>query len=160
MSHFAKVVNGKVINVIVAEQDFIDILPDKNLWIQTSYNTWGGKHYKPDSNPAELSDDQSKALRYNYAQVGGSYDATADAFYDMSPYNSWTLDKTTYEWKPPVAKPSDGKRYEWDEDKLKWVEITPKEATPVEETQSAAKVPPTPVTPSSVAYKDCTSEIE
>ena len=132
MSHFAKVVNGKVINVIVAEQDFIDILPDKNLWIQTSYNTLGGKHYKPDSSPPELSDDQSKALRYNYAQIGGSYDAVADAFYGVKPFDSWKLN-SNFEWESPVAIPNDGKRYDWDEDKLKWIEITPKEATPVEE---------------------------
>ncbi len=132
MSHFAKVVNGKVVNVIVAEQDFIDILPDKNLWIQTSYNTTGGKHYKPDSNPMELSDDQSKALRYNYARMGGNYDAAADAFYEDKPFDSWKLD-SNFEWQPPSERPQDGKRYAWHEDELKWVEYTPKEGTPVEE---------------------------
>ena len=132
MSHFAKVVNGKVVNVIVAEQDFIDILPDKNLWIQTSRNTKNGKHYKPDINPPELSDDQSKALRYNYAMINGSYDAAADAFYNIQPHPSWKLD-SNFEWKPPSEKPQDGKRYAWHEDELKWVEYIPKEGTPVEE---------------------------
>ena len=51
MAHFAKVLDGKVVNVIVAEQEFIDTMIDKTPgeWIQTSYNTHGGVHYKPNS---------------------------------------------------------------------------------------------------------------
>ena len=46
MAHFAKVLDGKVIQVIVAEQEFIDTFVDETpgKWIQTSYNTKGGQH--------------------------------------------------------------------------------------------------------------------
>jgi len=81
MSHFAKVVDGKVIEVIVAEQDFIDNLD--GTWIQTSYNTHGNQH--PEGRP----------LRGNYAGIGFTYDDTNDVFYAPQPYPSWSLNNTT-----------------------------------------------------------------
>lgn len=120
MSHFAKVVDGIVTEVIVAEQDFIDSLPDSLLWIQTSYNTRGGVHYQPDSN--EPSADQSKALRKNYAGIGYSYNLIRDAFIPPKSYTSWKLNETTCLWEPPIEKPNDGKFYVWDEITTSWVE--------------------------------------
>ena len=122
MAHFAKVLDGKVVNVIVAEQEFIDTMIDKTPgeWIQTSYNTHGGVHYKPNS--TEPREDQSGALRYNYAGIGYIYDKEADAFYEPQPYASWILDTTTYRWNPPIAYPTDGKRYTWDEENTNWKE--------------------------------------
>ena len=130
MAHYAKVLDGKVINVIVAEADFFKTFIDETpgTWIQTSYNTRGGVHYEPNTNTA--SSDQSKALRKNYAGIGFIYDKDKDAFYEPQPYASWTLNSTTYYWEPPVTYPSDGKSYVWDEslyqsDNTKgWVEIT------------------------------------
>ena len=80
MGHFAKVNNGVVEQVIVAEQEFFDTFVDSSpgVWLQTSYNTRGGVHYDPST--GEPSADQSKALRKNYAGIGYSYDATRDAF--------------------------------------------------------------------------------
>lgn len=75
MSHFAQVKNGIVQQVIVAEQDFIDMLEDKQDWIQTSYNTRNGVHYGPDGQP-----DGKPALRGNYAWIGGAYDPVKDEF--------------------------------------------------------------------------------
>ena len=120
MSHFAKVKNGFVETVIVAEQDFINA--QGGTWVQTSYNTYGGVHYQ--SNTDELSDDQSKALRKNYAGIGMIYDSTRDAFYMPQPYPSWTLNETTCLWEPPVTRPDDGKMYTWDEDTTTWVKVT------------------------------------
>tara|TARA_B100001564_G_scaffold348246_1_gene349962 strand:- start:41 stop:433 length:393 start_codon:yes stop_codon:yes gene_type:complete len=130
MAHYAKVLDGKVINVIVAEADFFNTFIDDTAgtWIQTSYNTRGGVHYEPNSHTP--SSDQSKALRKNYAGIGFMYDKDKDAFYEPQPYASWTLNSTTYYWEPPVTYPSDGKSYVWDEslyqsDNTKgWVEIT------------------------------------
>tara|TARA_B100001769_G_scaffold220705_1_gene180886 strand:+ start:1440 stop:1832 length:393 start_codon:yes stop_codon:yes gene_type:complete len=130
MAHYAKVLDGKVINVIVAEADFFNTFIDDTAgtWIQTSYNTRGGVHYEPNSHTP--SSDQSKALRKNYAGIGFIYDKDKDAFYEPQPYASWTLNSTTYYWEPPVTYPSDGKSYVWDEslyqsDNTKgWVEIT------------------------------------
>ena len=112
MSHFAKVVDGIVTEVIVAEQDFIDTLPDSSAWVQTSYNTRGGKHYAPNSN----DEDGGVALRKNYAGIGYTYDSTRDAFYAPQPYSSWTLVEDTCQWTAPVTYPDDDKSYIWDED--------------------------------------------
>ena len=130
MAHYAKVLDGKVINVIVAEADFFNTFIDDTAgtWIQTSYNTRGGVHYEPNSHTP--SSDQSKALRKNYAGIGFTYDKVKDAFYEPQPYASWTLNSTTYYWEPPVTYPSDGKIYDWEEslyqsDNTKgWVDIS------------------------------------
>jgi hypothetical protein len=120
MAHFAQVIDEIVQQVIVAEQDFIDALPDANLWIQTSYNTRGGIHYDPNSGIP--SADQSKALRKNYASVGFTYDAIRNAFIPPKPYPSWTLSEDTCLWNAPVVYPNDGKEYYWDELSLSWIE--------------------------------------
>ena len=122
MAHYAKVNNGIVEQVIVAEASFFDSFVDTTPgeWIQTSYNTRGGKHYVPNSDWETESTDQSKALRKNYAIVGGTYDKTRDAFYAPKPYASWTLNETTCLWEPPVARPTDGQRYVWNEDGQTW----------------------------------------
>ena len=130
MAHYAKVVNGIVEKVIVAEAEFFDTFVDDTpgKWIQTSYNTRGGVHYEPNSHTP--SSDQSKALRKNYAGLGFIYDKDKDAFYAPQPYASWTLNSTTYYWEPPVTYPSDGKEYIWNEsayqaDNTKgWVEVS------------------------------------
>lgn len=123
MSHFAKVLDGKVTQVIVAEPEFFETFVDSSpgQWIQTSYNTRGGVHYKPDSN--EPSDDQSKALRGNYAGLGYTYDVQNDVFYAPQPFPSWTLNQTTWLWEAPTPMPQDGKAYIWDEATTSWVEV-------------------------------------
>ena len=112
MSHFARVnAQGIVEQVIVAEQDFIDSLPDKTSWVQTSYNTRAGQH--PEGRP----------LRKNYAGVGYTYDPVRDAFIPPQPFPSWLLNEQTCLWNPPVPAPTDGKRYRWDEATTSWVEV-------------------------------------
>jgi hypothetical protein len=127
MSHFAKVVDGRVTEVIVAEQDFINsgAVGDASLWKQTSYNTRGGVHYGADGKP-----DSGVALRGNYAGIGFIYDGTHDVFYPPQPYTSWTINTTTWTWEAPTPMPSDAgtgtppKRYNWDEATTSWVEVT------------------------------------
>ena len=122
MGHYAKVVDGIVTSVIVAEQDFIDSYDDgiPGQWIQTSYNTRGGIHYQPNTNIP--SADQSKALRKNYAGIGFTYDSTRDAFIPPKPYNSWLLNEDSCLWESPVPYPNDGKMYNWNEEQLCWIE--------------------------------------
>ena len=122
MSHFAKVVDGKVTQVIVAEPEFFDTFVDSSpgAWVQTSYNTRGGVHYGEDGQP---SADQSKALRGNYAGVGYTYDAASDVFYAPQPFQSWILNSSTWTWDAPTPMPTDGKLYAWDEPTLAWKEI-------------------------------------
>lgn len=122
MGHYAKVKDGIVTEVIVAKYDYIQTLEDEDEWIKTSYNTVGGKHLAPNQGGI-LSDDQTKALRMNYAAVGYNYDSEADAFYCESPYASWILDKATYQWRPPVAYP-EGTVSCWNEDTTSWVTVT------------------------------------
>ena len=130
MSSYAKINNGIVEKVIVAEAEFFDTFVDDTpgKWIQTSYNTRGGVHYEPDSNTP--SSDQSKALRKNHAGIGYTYDEIKDAFIPPQQFSSWTLNNTTCLWEPPISKPTDGKTYRWDDDLYQsdntkgWVEYT------------------------------------
>lgn len=123
MAHYAKVQNGTVSQVIVAEADFFDTFVDSSpgQWIQTSYNTRGGVHYEPNTNTP--SDDQTRALRKNYAGIGYTYDATRDAFIPPQPFASWILNETSCLWEAPVAYPDDGNMYTWDEDTTNWILI-------------------------------------
>lgn len=120
MSHFAKVENGLVTGVIVAEQDFIDsgIVGDPSSWIQTSYNTHHGIHYGPDGKP-----DGGVPLRKNYAGIGFTYDEKLDAFIPPKLYASWKFNQQTCDWEPPIEKPNDQKLYRWDEELVCWVEF-------------------------------------
>ena len=122
MGHFAKVVAGKVSQVIVAEPDFFDTFVDSSpgQWIQTSYNTRGNVHYAPNSNEP----DGEPALRGNYAGIGYTYDNINDVFYAPRPFDSWTLSQSTWLWEAPVAMPDDGKIYIWDEETTTWKEVT------------------------------------
>ena len=121
MAHFAKVCDGKVVQVIVAEPEFFDTFVDSSPgeWIQTSYNTRGGVHYGQDGQP-----DGGVALRGNYAGIGHVYDRDNDVFYAAQPFNSWSLNHTTWAWEAPVAYPDDGKVYKWNEESQSWVELT------------------------------------
>jgi hypothetical protein len=120
MAHFAKlddnnvvlavhVVNNDVITVdgVESEQVGIDFLSDlhgHSSWKQTSYNG---------------------TIRKNYAGIGYTYDVGRDAFIPPKPWASWTLNETTCQWEPPVAYPTDGKRYAWFEPNQEWIEIKP-----------------------------------
>ena len=122
MAHFAKVRDGLVVDVIVAEPEFFETFRDTSpgTWIQTSYNTRGGVHYNPET--GEPSEDQSKALRKNYPGIGWTYDDVLDAFIAPKPFLSWILDEQTGYWNAPIARPTDGKYYKWDEENTTWIE--------------------------------------
>ena len=119
MSHFAKVENGIVVEVLVVEQDVIDsgVLGDPSKWIQTSYNTHRGEHTLGGT-----------PLRGNYAGIGDIYDSVNDVFYRAAPHASWVLNQTTWNWEAPVPHPTDlgtdeaPKLYDWDEPTLSWVQ--------------------------------------
>lgn len=119
MTHFAKVKDGIVERVIVAEPEFFETFADSSPgeWIQTSYNTHGGKHYDPETG----QEDGGVALRKNYAGIGFLYDKSRDAFIPPKPFASWTLNEDTCLWDPPVLYPDDGNLYAWDESTTSWV---------------------------------------
>ena len=120
MAHYAKIEDGIVTRVIVAEADFIATMP--GTWVQTSYNTRGGVHHDPHT--GEPSADQSKALRFNYAGIHYSYDVQMDAFIPPKPYASWGLNEATCLWQAPIPMPSTGGPWQWNEDSGKWVKAS------------------------------------
>jgi hypothetical protein len=105
MSHFAKIENSIVTEVIVAEQDYIDTL--EGQWVQTSYNA---------------------NIRKNFAGIGYTYDLNRDAFIPPKAFNSWVLNEDTCLWEAPVPYPTDlgtpenPKSYSWDEATISWKE--------------------------------------
>ena len=113
MAHFAKVLNGIVQQVIVAEPEFFNTFVDTSPgeWIQTSYNTHGGQH--PEGRP----------LRKNYAGIGYTYDRERDAFIPPKPFPSWLLNEETCLWDSPIPYPTDDKIYKWDEELKNWTEV-------------------------------------
>jgi hypothetical protein len=120
MAHFAKIgLNNIVTEILVVanretmdsngvEQESIGVEFLRNLtghetWIQTSYNG---------------------NIRKNYAGIGYTYDSQRDAFIPPQPYPSWNLNEETCRWDAPVAMPTDGKMYQWDEATTNWIEVT------------------------------------
>lgn len=114
MGHFAKVCDGIVTKVIVAEPEFMNTFVDDTPgeWIQTSYNTHGGIHALGGT-----------PLRKNYAGIGYTYDAQRDAFIPPQSFASWILNEQTCLWEAPTPMPDDGKMYSWDEATTSWIEV-------------------------------------
>ena len=123
MSHFAKVENGVVTQVIVIEQDVLNLghWGDPASWVQTSYNTLGGVHAQGGT-----------PLRKNYAGIGYTYDSVRDAFIPPKPFASWVLNEDTCQWDAPTPMPVEtGKKFVWDEPTTAWVEfVAPTPETP------------------------------
>ena len=111
MAHFAKLGIGNIVekielvsnDIATTEQAGVDFLNNlygsRDIWKQTSYNA---------------------TIRKNFAGVGFKYDQTRDAFIPPKPFNSWTLNETTCLWEAPVAYPTDGQRYTWNETNQTW----------------------------------------
>ena len=111
MAHYAKVEDGVVTQVIVADSQQWCETNLGGTWVQTSYNTQGGVNSRAGG----------EALHKNYAGIGYLFDGVG--FYAPQPYPSWTKDAETYLWNPPIAYPQDGKMYRWNENSIGWVEI-------------------------------------
>ena len=120
MAHFAKLGVGNIVekvetvsnDVATTEQAGVEFLQDlyksRDVWKQTSYNTFGGEH-KLGGTP----------FRKNYAGIGFTYDQASDAFIEPKPFDSWTLNETTCMWDPPVPRPESGS-YSWNETTKQW----------------------------------------
>jgi hypothetical protein len=130
MAHYAQLDSENiVVNVFVGRDDVVEGIDDWEQYYtpagftvkQTSYNTRGGVHYDPET--GEPSADQSKALRFNYAGIGFSYDEERDAFIPAQPFDSWVLNEDTCLWEAPIPYPTDGGDYTWDEDAGDWVAV-------------------------------------
>ena len=121
MAHFAEIdADNLVVRVLVVPdvqenrgQEYLaDDLGLGGTWKKTSYNTQGGVHVNGGT-----------PYRKNYAGIGYTYDAARDAFIPPKPFASWTLNEDTCNWDAPVAMPTDGKMYRWDEATTNWIEV-------------------------------------
>lgn len=116
MAHFAELDENNIVLRVIVGVDYpydgeaIYQRETGRVWKRTSYNTHGGTH--------QLG---GTPFRKNYAGIGFTYDQARDAFYPPQPYASWTLDEATCLWQPPVAYPTDGKIYQWNEFLGDWV---------------------------------------
>lgn len=122
MSHFAKVTDGIVQQVIVAEPEFFETFIDNSPgeWIQCSYNTIGGVHLDPETREP----DGGKPVRKNFPSRGFTYDRERDAFIPPKPFASWILNEQSCLWEAPVPHPDDGGAYTWSENDQQWISIT------------------------------------
>ena len=112
MAHYAKVEEGVVTQVIVAHSKLWCEETLGGTWVQTSYNTKGGVHLLG-----------GEPLRKNYAGIGYTYDSERDAFIAPKPYESWNLNEDTCLWEAPIAYPTDGIMYAWNEESENWQAI-------------------------------------
>lgn len=127
MAHFAKLDNDNNVIDVISASDSINgeayfLQKTGHVHKKTSFNTKLGIHYDPETQ--QPSSDQSKAYRKNYASIGSKYHEDIDAFVPPKSYNSWVLNPEKGDWEAPVAMPTDGKMYSWDEDSGSWVETT------------------------------------
>ena len=122
MAHYAFLDENNIVTEVIVGIDETELIEglSPEIWYgnfrnqickQTSYNTHAGVHTLGGT-----------PLNKNYAGIGYSWDGTG--FAAPQPYPSWTLDKETYLWTAPVAMPTDGKAYSWNEDSKSWDEIT------------------------------------
>ena len=127
MSHFAKLDDNNIVTFVTVGRQEDDGLEAEltartgDVYKQTSYNTRAGVHYNPET--GEPSEDQTKALRFNYAGIGFTYDEERDAFIPPKPFESWVLNEDTCLWEAPVSYPEDGNAYTWDEESGAWVAV-------------------------------------
>jgi hypothetical protein len=123
MAHYAFLDENNIVTEVIVGKDEGDEGDDGVDWEQwygkfrgqvckrTSYNTVGGIH-----------NNGGTPFRKNYAGIGYTYDLQRDAFIPPKPYESWALNEGSCLWEPPVAMPTDGQMYAWDEDTTSWVE--------------------------------------
>ena len=126
MAHYAFIKDNIVTEVITGkdetetapdgfadwEEYYLTKRPGQDACKRTSYNTLENQHLLGDT-----------PFRGNYAGKGVTYDTANDVFIAPKPYDSWSLDETTWTWKPPVEYPSDDKFYNWNEDTTSWDEV-------------------------------------
>lgn len=102
MANYFKLVNGIVIQGMIADTEFMSTFKDSSpgTWIEDSDSIKGT------------------------GGTGRTYNDTLKAWITESPYPSYVLNETSLEWEAPVTLPTDGKEYDWDETTKSWKEIT------------------------------------
>lgn len=114
MAHYAFLDNDNVVTEVITGRNEDEIVDGISDW-EEYYGSKRGQRCVRTSYNANI--------RKNYAGIGFTYDEDRDAFIPPKPYSSWILDEDTCLWEPPIAYPSDGLMYEWDEESTDWVVI-------------------------------------
>lgn len=117
MSHFAKIENGIVEQVLVVSNE---VLLDNNNVEQEALGISFLQNLSNDAGAVWVQTSYNKNFRKNYAGVGFTYDETNNAFYAPQPYLSWTLNNTSWLWEAPIPHPNDSNDYIWNEETLTW----------------------------------------
>jgi hypothetical protein len=124
MAHYAFIDKNNIVTQVISGRNRDNLVEGVSSWedyyagvrgekcLETSSDTYGGKHLTGGT-----------PLRGNYASVGYIYDEVLDAFIPPKPFESWLLDKSTFNWVAPIEYPADGAEYEWDESEGDWVEV-------------------------------------
>jgi hypothetical protein len=123
MAHYAFIDENNIVVEVIPGRDEWEVVDGITDWeayyttkreglraIRTSYNTMGGNHTTG-----------GVPFRGNYAGIGFTYDEDLDAFIPPKPFDSWTLDESTFNWVAPTPYPEDGGIYEWNEEALSWI---------------------------------------
>jgi len=114
MAHYAFLNENNIVTEIITGIDETELI--EGLDTETWYGNFRNQVCKRTS--------YNGNIRKNYAGIGYTYDAIRDAFIAPKPFNSWILNETTCRWEAPIAYPTDGKFYTWDEDTTSWIEPT------------------------------------
>ena len=111
MSYYAKITGDNLVEQVLVI-DFAN--EEKELtWLEENFSGQWLKTYRAGEKP----------VRGKSAAPGMLYSPELDAFHFPQPFSSWSFDETKLEWEAPVAKPNDGKEYDWNEETLSWEPI-------------------------------------
>ncbi len=110
MAHYAFLNNNNIVTEVITGINETELI--EGLDTETWYGNFRGQVCKRTS--------YNNNIRKNYAGIGFTYDAARDAFIAPKPFNSWVLDEETCRWEAPVAYPTDGDTYTWNESTLSW----------------------------------------
>ena len=111
MAHYAFLDENNIVTEVITGIDETELI--EGLDTETWYGNFRGQTCKRTS--------YNNNIRYNYAGIGYTYDPIDDAFIAPQPYPSWVLNSKK-QWEPPIAYPTDGKLYGWNEETGDWHE--------------------------------------
>lgn len=124
MAHYAFINENNIVTEVIVgkDEDDLDTLPEGFANWEEWYGDFRGQTCKRTSynTIANAHTGDGTPFRGNYAGIGFSYDEDNDVFLAPQPYPSWVLNETTWTWEAPVAYPTDGEAYIWNENQGNW----------------------------------------
>ena len=123
MAHFAKVGSDNIVLEVHAVDNW-NVVDGEGNEVEAAGIAWQEKVFGVQAGITWVQTSYNHTIRKNYAGIGYTWDAGRNAFYAPKPYPSWILNNTTWLWEAPVAYPTDGKKYKWNESITNWEEVT------------------------------------